>query len=204
MTALSVGVMFGLTAGIAPGPLMTLVVAQTLQHGVREGLLVAAAPLLTDAPIILVSLFMLRTLAHSERALAAIGAIGGVYILYLAYQTWRARPPDGGGAGVPPGSLRKGVVVNALSPHPYVFWGTVGAPFLLRTVVGHPAAPWLFIAVFYLLLVGAKIVVALMVARYRGLLTGTPYPYLMRGLAVTLTAFAVFLFRDALRLLDAP
>ncbi|UCD33501.1 MAG: hypothetical protein JSV38_06465 [Desulfobacterales bacterium] len=52
-SALWVGVMFGLSAGFAPGPLLTLVITQTLRHGIKEGILTASAPVLTDAPIIL-------------------------------------------------------------------------------------------------------------------------------------------------------
>ena len=56
--ALFVGALFGLSAGFSPGPLMTLVISQTLQHNAREGALVAASPLVTDAPIILISFFV--------------------------------------------------------------------------------------------------------------------------------------------------
>jgi threonine/homoserine/homoserine lactone efflux protein len=44
------GAALGLSAGVTPGPLLALVIAQTLTHGPREGGKVALAPLLTDAP----------------------------------------------------------------------------------------------------------------------------------------------------------
>ena len=57
MTAsLLTGVIFGLSAGFAPGPLLTLVITQTLKHNIKEGVKVALAPLLTDLPIILAAL----------------------------------------------------------------------------------------------------------------------------------------------------
>jgi threonine/homoserine/homoserine lactone efflux protein len=37
MTALVSGVLLGLCCGLAPGPLLALVLAQTLRHGAREG-----------------------------------------------------------------------------------------------------------------------------------------------------------------------
>ena len=46
------GVVFGLAAGLMPGPLLALVIQQTLRHGPGEGIKVAAAPLLTDLPIV--------------------------------------------------------------------------------------------------------------------------------------------------------
>ena len=198
--ALAVGVMFGLTAGMAPGPLMTLVITHTLQHGAREGLLIAAAPLVTDIPIILLSLFVLGQFAHSQTALAIIGICGGTYIVYLALETMKTAPPGHGTAEPAPNSLKKGAIVNALNPHPYLFWATVGAPFVIKSGAEHSAAPWAFIGGFYVLLVGSKIALALLVGRYRTVLVGSIYPYVMRALGLLLMVFAWLLFRDALRM----
>ncbi len=82
---LIVGVMFGLSSGFSPGLLMTLVITQTVKHSVREGVLVAAAPVLTDAPIILFSFFILRELSTVEPVLGTIAAAGGLYVLYMSF-----------------------------------------------------------------------------------------------------------------------
>jgi hypothetical protein len=55
MTALASGAFLGLSCGLAPGPLLALVVAQTLRHGLREGCKMALTPLVTDAPIIIIA-----------------------------------------------------------------------------------------------------------------------------------------------------
>ena len=64
MTALATGIVLGLSSGLAPGPLLALVVAQTLRHGPREGCKIALTPLVTDAPIILVALILAVKLAE--------------------------------------------------------------------------------------------------------------------------------------------
>jgi threonine/homoserine/homoserine lactone efflux protein len=46
------GIVLGLSAGLSPGPLMTLVVAESLKGGASAGIRIALAPLVTDAPII--------------------------------------------------------------------------------------------------------------------------------------------------------
>jgi threonine/homoserine/homoserine lactone efflux protein len=56
ITALASGVLLGLSCGLAPGPLLALLLAQTLWHGPREGCKIALTPLVTDAPIIVVAL----------------------------------------------------------------------------------------------------------------------------------------------------
>ena len=69
------------------------------------------------------------------------------------------------------------------------------------------AQSWLvaaaFLIGFYLLLVGSKVLVALMAGRSRELLAGRPYRVVMRVLAVLLALFAILLFREGLKLLAA-
>jgi threonine/homoserine/homoserine lactone efflux protein len=200
--ALLAGLLLGLAAGVAPGPMLALTLSQSLQHGPREGLRVAAAPLLTDLPIIAVTLLVLIGLAQTRPVLGAIALVGGLYIGFLAWETWRGAAArmdvPAGGAG----SLRKAVLTNFLNPHPYLFWAAAGGPIVLGAL--HSAGIWAaagFIAAFYLMLVGAKAVLALLVGRYRGLLRGAAYAYTLRALALGLAALAVFLFSDGLRLL---
>jgi threonine/homoserine/homoserine lactone efflux protein len=197
-TALLVGGMFGLSAGFAPGPLMTLVVTQTLQHNTREGVLVAAAPILTDAPIILISFFILNELSTLEPVLGFIASVGGLYVLYLSYETIITGPVRVETSPIQPKSLRKGVLVNALNPHPYLFWATVGVPFILKAHQNNPIAPWLFILSFYCFLTGSKVFTALIVGRFQTFLEGKIYLYLMRTLGAVLFGFAVFLLWEAL------
>ena len=63
---LSSGILLGLAAGFAPGPLLVLVISETMRHGIRAGLKVSIAPLITDVPIILVSLIVLNRLISSS------------------------------------------------------------------------------------------------------------------------------------------
>ena len=44
---LTLGTVLGLSAGLAPGPLLTLVISETLQHDIRAGIKVAVAPFIT-------------------------------------------------------------------------------------------------------------------------------------------------------------
>ena len=53
---LASGVVFGLSAGLSPGPLLTLVISETLKHGTRSGIKVALAPLITDTPIVMLAI----------------------------------------------------------------------------------------------------------------------------------------------------
>lgn len=60
---LSTGTLLGLAAGFSPGPLLVLVISETLRHSVKEGVKVSIAPIITDTPILLVALFVLTQLS---------------------------------------------------------------------------------------------------------------------------------------------
>ena len=201
ISALIAGLVFGATAGLAPGPLMAFTVTQTVRHGTKEGVLIALAPFITDLPIIALFLLLLIRLSNMDVVLGIIALAGAIYVLYLAYETFRVRPVEIDTTQDAPKSLRKGVIINALSPHPYLFWATVGCPIVLKSWQVNPLAPWLFIGSFYLLLVGAKVLLALLVGRFRTILTGNAYLYTMKTLALILAIFAIVLLQDAFELL---
>lgn len=197
---LSIGVILGLSAGFSPGPLLMLVISETLRHGTGSGVKVALAPIVTDLPIILVTLAVLVKVSDYEQVLGIISLAGGVYVLSAGYEAIRAQAVELVLPMEQPRSLRKGVLTNFLSPHPYLFWLGVGAPILTRSLGIGPAAFIAFIGGFYLSLVGSKIVLAVAVGRSKAFLSSGLYLYTMRFLGILLILFAVMLFREGLKL----
>ncbi len=198
---LSAGTLLGLASGFAPGPLLVLVVAETLRHDVRAGIKVAIAPLITDVPIIVVSLLILNRLAHFKTILGGISLLGGLFILYLGYESIKTKGLE---FNLPPtisNSFKKGVITNALNPHPYIFYVTVGAPLIFKAIKQNFALAFLFIGSFLIFLVGSKVILAMVVERSRAFLKGPVYIWLMRILGALLLFFSIMLFRDGLRLL---
>ncbi len=196
MTALASGVLLGLFCGLAPGPLLALVLAQTLRHGVREGCKIALAPLVTDVPIIVLALVLAAKLAQLRLLLGIMSIAGGAFVLYLA---WDGFGPVRVATAAPaerPGSWLKGILTNLLNPHPWLFWLTVGAAILANGMAQSWLTALAFLCGFYLLLVGSKVLVVLLAARSREWLAGRPYRVVMRVLAVLLAFFALLLFRE--------
>jgi threonine/homoserine/homoserine lactone efflux protein len=198
VSALTAGLVFGLSAGIVPGPLLALLITQTLKHGVTEGIKVALAPLLTDLPIILVSFFLLTQMTDFRAAFGVVSLVGGGYVLYLAYECFRTKPVSLENLQEQPKSIRKGTLINFLNPHPYLFWVTVGTPYVLRLKQEGLLAPLLFLVSFYGFLVGSKALLAVIVGRSRTFLMSKGYLIILRILAGMLALFALFLIRDGL------
>ena len=204
MAYLGAGIVLGLSAGITPGPLLALVLSHTIRHGVREGIRVAASPLLTDLPIILVSTFILSRIAGYGKSLGVVSLAGAAFLAYMSFETFRPRIQETSTSDAGPKSLGRGAVVNALSPHPYLFWLTVGAPMILKGWTISPAAAVLFVVGFTGSLVGSKAVLAVLAGRSVHMMSGRNLQYLMRALGLLLLLFAVLLFVDGLRLLGFP
>lgn len=192
---------FGLSGGLSPGPLLALVVAETLAHGRRAGLAVAGAPLLTDGPIIGAAVFLFGRIEASGPALGIVSLAGGCLLATWGVAGFRARPPEIEDAAADVrvwGSLAKGVAANFLNPSPYLFWLTIGAPLLVRAAEFDWGVAALFLGVFYLGLVGSKAVIAVLVARSRGVLRGRGYVWANRVLAAILLVYAAIFVREGL------
>ncbi|MGD2187630.1 MAG: LysE family translocator [Desulfobacterales bacterium] len=198
---LSAGILLGLASGFAPGPLLILVISETLRHNIKAGIKVSIAPLITDIPIIAISLLVLNRLAHFKAILGCISIIGGLFILYLGYESLRTRGVELNLSSSNLNSFKKGVMTNALNPHPYVFYMTVGAPIVYKGVNQNILWALLFVSTFIFFLVGSKVLLAMGVERSRSFLQGSIYIWVLRILGFFLLFFSMVLFRDGLRLL---
>jgi hypothetical protein len=120
--------------------------------------------------------------------------VSGVFILYLAWgalRTWRAPPMPGVlevQAGRPMG---KAVVMNMLSPGPYIFWTLVTGPILVAGWRESPAYGLSFIGGFYLTMVGA--LAAMVLVFGLAALFGEGIKHAMLGVsAVALLVFGLY------------
>lgn len=193
LTEFLLGLGLGLGAGISPGPLQTLVVTSTLRGGFGAGVRVAIAPLLTDAPIIALTVAVISAIpAGTVRAIAVAGGL-----MLVAMGVWeiiRARgnatsESDSAGAD----DILRGVLVNGLSPHPWLFWIGVSAPVLVTAWRVSPGRAVAYLVGFYLTIIGSKIAIAAIAAAGRQRLS-TEWRYrLLVGGGGLLVVFGVLL-----------
>ena len=195
------GAALGLSAALAPGPLLTLVLSQTLTHGPAEGVKVGLAPLVTDAPIIIAAWLAVAAAGGTPTVLGVLSLAGACLLVRYGYECFKAPPPDAVRPDTAPRSLWRGVVANFANPHPYLFWTTVGVPMLLDASRTGTAAVVAFLAVFYAAIVGGKVMAALLAGRFRHFLGSRAYRVLMAALGLSLVYFAITFARDGLALL---
>lgn len=198
---LSTGMLLGLAAGITPGPLLVLVISETLRHNFKAGIKVSLAPIITDIPILLVSLFVLKQLSGFNIVLGIISISGGFFVLYLGYESLRIKGVELSLEKQSSSAFKKGIITNALNPHPYVFYMTVGAPLIFKALDENILNAVAFLGSFLFLLVASKVVLAIIAGKSRAFLKGNAYINIMRILGILLILFSIFLFRDGINLL---
>lgn len=208
IASLLLGFSYGFAAGVSPGPMLGLVITQTLRRGWRAGNLVALAPLFSDMPIILLAVLIVGQLPRVT--LGWLGVVGGLFVVYLGIESMRAArgvletvSDDGtpaSDAGQPRAVLGRAVLTNLLNPHPYLFWATAGAQLLLRaSASGGISAAALFLIGFYALLVGSKLLIALIVNQSRGWLGGRGHRRVLVASSLLLAGLGLLLAFDGAR-----
>ncbi len=204
ITFLISGIVFGLSGGISPGPLLMLVVSESLRHGGIAGMKVAVAPLITDLPIVLGTLFLVAQLSDLQSVLGGISIAGAFFLTYLAYESLTFKGIAVNGARAKSHSLRTGVLVNLLNPSPYLFWFSVGAPTIIRAADVGATAVLLFVLALYICLVGAKLIIARLIGRSKFILKSKCYIHLIRALGLGLLIFAILFLKNGVHLIISP
>jgi threonine/homoserine/homoserine lactone efflux protein len=169
LSYLGQGLLSGFSAAAQPGPFQTFVILQALNRGWRRALPVSLAPLISDGPIVVLMLLILSQVPPWLEPVLYVA--GGLFVLYLAwgaYRSWRHFSPVQEAPGEQ--GILKAAMTNALSPGPYLFWGTVAGPILIAGWRESPANGIGFLAGFYLAMIGTLVglIVTFGAARHLG------------------------------------
>jgi threonine/homoserine/homoserine lactone efflux protein len=155
--------------------------------------------LISDLPIILLSLFVLNQLP--ENFLNVISLAGGVFALYLAWRLWgnwrKGDELEDTRSEISTGSLRRGVIANFLTPGPYLFWALVSGPILLTALRQSIAFGAAFILGFYGVFILSLLGIALIFSQARRLGPRVVHILLLVSIII-LVIFAGLLIRQGI------
>jgi threonine/homoserine/homoserine lactone efflux protein len=140
LTTLLTAAAVGFSAGVTPGPLQAVFLSYAVKGGWKKALPAAFAPLVSDAPVILIVLILLRSLPDIFLYALQIG--GALFLLYLAWDSFKAfrqyREVEEMGETNGLQTLLKATLVNLLAPGPWLFWSLINGPnFLEAWSVSH-------------------------------------------------------------------
>ena len=212
--AVLAGLALGFGSGVSPGPLLALAIAVTLRRGLRSGLAVATAPLITDTLIILLALTLVRQLPTT--VVAYLSLAGCVVVGWFAWEnisaartanvdqlrptsidqttnvarittTWLQHP------------LAQATFVNLTNPAPWLFWITAGAPLLVTFANRSISLAFAYLACFYLAIVGSKAILVIATSKGRHRLSNRGYAGILLSIGVLMIFVAAGLFISAMR-----
>jgi threonine/homoserine/homoserine lactone efflux protein len=165
------GLSLGLAATASPGSFQAFIIAQSIRSGWKRILPASLAPLLSDGPIIALVLLILSNLP--EDFVRAIRIAGGLFIIFLAYQSFRAfrrfcednaEHPEAGRK-----SLWQAALMNFLNPGPYLFWSLIGGPVLLNSWRQDHGFAGAFLLGFYTAMIGGNVLLIIVFGSARAL-----------------------------------
>ena len=197
LTLAAAGIALGLFEGIRPGPLLTMVIRETLTGGWYAGARAASAPIFTDGPLIIVSIFLSGWIAEHPSILFVISLLGAGFLVWFGIDCFRIEAPDPDTAQeAVTGSFRRGVITNLLNPNVYVFWFLIGGPLMASAADEEPLAPVAYAVSFLVTIIIVKMAIALIFDRTRGSLSPTTYRIALGICGLGMIGFSVgFLYQ---------
>jgi threonine/homoserine/homoserine lactone efflux protein len=168
------GTLLGVGAALSVGPIFVVIVQQAATRGFAASFRVILGSATADLLLLVPALAFAWILRSLERGSLWVGAVGAVFLLYLAGQAardarrlWRdnrQRLIDSRWA------FWKGVAGNLANPLTWTFWLATGTPAMLAAQQAAGAAGLaVFTATWFVVASGLEAVIALAVARSRRL-----------------------------------
>lgn len=192
----------GIIEGVKPGPLMAVVISETMIHNWKSGLKVALVPLITDGPVILLSVILYELLTINAIAQAIIGFMGSLILIWLGIDCFKKSKIKFDESPKESHSFKKGIITNLTNPNMYLYWVLIGAPFLLEAYSINISYPFLFIGGFFAAFIVLKMCIAILVDKSKDFLNTSGYKRLLQFSGIALFVFSGMFFVDALSVLE--
>ncbi len=145
------GITFSFAAAVQPGPLQAFLFAKVNEIGWKKTLPASFSPLISDGPIALLVLLVIKNLPSLWGDFLRIA--GGLFLLYLAYFTYKSlskkKEEKDNSNNSTPKTVFQAVVVNILNPNPYIGWSLILGPEFLKAWKSGPADGVLLLGSFY-------------------------------------------------------
>jgi len=137
----------GFSGALTPGPMLTLVISSTAEKGFWTSFFIVVGHALLE--LLVVAAFFLGLIRYLENPLIArmIGVVGGLFLLYLgvdilvsvARRKFRIdfksmiekRTINARSTGI---IIMKGILVSLMNPYWYIWWISIGAAFIIKSV----------------------------------------------------------------------
>ena len=164
------GILLGVGAALSVGPIFVVIIQQAATSGFGAALRVILGSVTADLVLLAPALAFAWVIRALDRGALWIGAVGALFLLYLAGQAARDAVALWRQERLLEVSDRwafwKGVAGNLANPLTWTFWLATGTPAMLAAQrAGGAAGLVAFTVVWFLVASGLEAVIALVVAR---------------------------------------
>ncbi len=186
------GITLGIVEGVKPGPLLTTVLKETLTSGFRGGMRAASAPIFTDGPLILFSIYLASWIASQPLVFCGISIVGAIFLSRMGIECFNPQIPDIDSTDIDLSkSLKKGILTNLLNPNAYIFWLLIGGPLMATAADTEPVAPFAYAISFILSIVIVKILLAYFISKAQVNLSSERYLLALKICGIAMFGFAL-------------
>jgi threonine/homoserine/homoserine lactone efflux protein len=180
-----------LSGALMPGPVFATAVAKGCQDK-HAGAKITAGHAVIEIPLVAAIFLGFETVLKDDVVFAAIGLVGGPFLLYMGASMMRTRIEDGQVQGSKLKPFSAGIALTAVNPYFLLWWATVGAS-LIGTAMGYGLIILpLFMVVHLACDLGWLEFVSYSVNRSKRFLTGRRYRFLFIGCGAFLIVFAMY------------
>ncbi|MEK7775400.1 MAG: LysE family transporter [Candidatus Zixiibacteriota bacterium] len=141
----------GFSGAMMPGPLLAVNIAETPRHGWRTGMVVSTGHAVAEIAVVALLVAGVAVIAENTMVVRVIGVVGGLGLvgmgILMAVDIFRNRVSydatgthlKGGPPGEAPGGWNrriagKGLVATLTNPFWFIWWGTTGLSFVVKSV----------------------------------------------------------------------
>ena len=186
------GITLGFVEGVKPGPLLTMVIRETLSGGLKAGAKAASAPIFTDGPMIFISMIFAGWISNFPLILIIISILGAIYLAWMGIECFGISPPSSELSDHKiTGSLKRGILTNLLNPNVYIFWFLIGGPIMATAFEQNPLAPIFYAISFLVSIILIKIGIAYLFDKTRGQLSVKSYKFTLGICGLAMIGFSL-------------
>ena len=191
------GITLGVIEGVKPGPLLTTVIRETLTNGFRGGMRAASAPIFTDGPLIILSIFVASWVSTQPLVFCVISVLGACFLTKMGIECFDSEIPEvDADAPYLSESFKRGILTNLLNPSVYIFWFLVGGPIMATAADKEPVAPIAYAVSFLISIVLVKTTIAYLFSQAQGNISAEKYQLALRICGIAMFIFAIsFVYR---------
>jgi len=195
-----------LSGALMPGPLMTVIIKESLQQGWRTGFLISAGHGLAEVTLLALFGLGLNRLLRLQWVPVAIGIVGGLVLLYMGVEICRSvlkgapaldfNQPQAG-VSQPVGAFRlspvkSGLIATVANPYWVLWWFTIGILYVTQALHAGILGLGLFYTGHFLADLSWCMIVAIAAATGKRFLSPIAYQGILVVCGVFLVALAAY------------